>query len=619
MRAFEAMQLLEPRVLLAVVNWDGGGDGTTLTQAQNWAGNVLPGTGDDAVINVAGTPTITHASGTFNVRSLTLAEAMTLSGGTLTVSQASSLGGSFTFSAGVISGAGTVTFTSALTWTGGSMTGAGQTVIGSGATASLSGAGTKGLGRTLTNNGTISHAAGALRFLGSATLSNSAGRPYTVSGTGQLTATGTGNTISNAGVFRKEASGTVTIAVTFNNTGTLNLVNGILNIDGGGTNSGPRNILAGTTLNYRASYIHAAGSTLAGSGSVNLDGGTQTISGSWTANTFLKLVSGTLTGSGTLTTTGPFFWLAGTMTGTGSVVTSGNGKLAISTTGSHVLSRSITNDGVLHYLNGALTVGGTTITNNAGRMLALLPGGTIAVSGGTNVVNNAGTLRKLGSDTLTWDSGNGGLRLNNTGLVDVRNGTLSVAASLVTQISGTTLTGGSWQVYPSGNMGITGVSIRTIGAGASLTLVSENASFASLENLERNDGLITLLQGGDFGAIPLSGTFVNNGTIDIARGATVQIDGGFTQGATGLIRMRAQGTTAGLHSRVQLLGPATLDGTIEWIFVNGFDPAAGVTFDFLSGTGRSGQFAGLTLPTLSGRSVSIEYFATGARLTVVPA
>lgn len=129
MRAFEAMHPLEHRVLLAVVNWDGGGDGTTLTQAQNWAGDVLPGTGDDAVINVAGTPTITHASGTFNVRSLTLAEAMTLSGGTLTVSQASSLGGSFTFSAGVISGAGTVTFTSALTWTGGSMTGAGQTVM----------------------------------------------------------------------------------------------------------------------------------------------------------------------------------------------------------------------------------------------------------------------------------------------------------------------------------------------------------------------------------------------------------------------------------------------------------------------------------------------------------
>lgn len=616
LRAFEAMQFLEPRVLLAVINWDGGGDGTTLTQAQNWAGDVLPGPADDAVINVAGTPTVTHAAGTFNVQSLTLGETMNMSGGTLTVAQASSLGGSFTFSGGTISGAGTVTFTSLLTWSGGSMTGSGQTVIGSGTTANLTTSGTKGLGRTLVNNGTINHSAGALRFLGNATLSNSSGRTYAISGTAQITSAGTGNSISNAGVFRKDASVTVTIAITFNNTGALNLVSGILNLDGGGTNSGARNILSGTTLNYRASYTHAAGSTLAGSGSVNFDGGTQTISGNWTANTFLKLVSGTLTGAGTLTTTGPFFWLAGTMTGSGSVVISGNGKLAISTSGSHVLSRNIVNDGVLHYLNGTLSVGGTTITNNAGRMFALLPAATITVTGGTNIVNNAGTMRKLGPDTITFDAANGGLRLNNTGLVDVRNGILSMTGALVTQVSGTTLTGGSWQIYPVAELDITGVSIRTIGAGASLTMVGADAGFSALENLEVNNGTITLLLGGEHGVIPFGGTFVNNGVIDISRGATVLIDGGFTQGASGVIRMKAQGATAGLFSRVQLLGPATLGGTIEWEFVGGFDPGPGVTLNFITGTASSGQFATTTLPTLSNRAVTIQYFATGARLTV---
>ena len=69
-----AVEQLESRQLLALITWDGGGDGTTLSQAANWAGDVTPGPADDAVVDIGGTPTIAHASGTFSALSLTIAE-----------------------------------------------------------------------------------------------------------------------------------------------------------------------------------------------------------------------------------------------------------------------------------------------------------------------------------------------------------------------------------------------------------------------------------------------------------------------------------------------------------------------------------------------------------------
>ncbi|MCD0463182.1 dockerin type I domain-containing protein [Roseiconus lacunae] len=47
------MEQLEDRIPLAVMGWDGGGDGTSWLDAANWSSNRLPGAGDDVVIDVA--------------------------------------------------------------------------------------------------------------------------------------------------------------------------------------------------------------------------------------------------------------------------------------------------------------------------------------------------------------------------------------------------------------------------------------------------------------------------------------------------------------------------------------------------------------------------------------
>ncbi len=66
--------------------WDGGGDGSTFTDAANWSGNVLPSAGENIVIEQPGAVTITHSSATASTGGITTAEAISVTGGTLIVS-----------------------------------------------------------------------------------------------------------------------------------------------------------------------------------------------------------------------------------------------------------------------------------------------------------------------------------------------------------------------------------------------------------------------------------------------------------------------------------------------------------------------------------------------------
>jgi len=81
-RHFEA---LEPKLMLAAVAWDGGGDGSLWSDPLNWSADVLPGPGDDVLIDADGSPTIsfTAAAGDVQVRSLRASESMRFSGGSL--------------------------------------------------------------------------------------------------------------------------------------------------------------------------------------------------------------------------------------------------------------------------------------------------------------------------------------------------------------------------------------------------------------------------------------------------------------------------------------------------------------------------------------------------------
>jgi RHS repeat-associated protein len=89
--------LLEDRVVPTLITWDGGGGDGLWANALNWSGDVLPGTNDDAVIDVFGQAVSVAISDSRSVNSLTSQGdvLITGSGAGLTVSALSVISGSF--------------------------------------------------------------------------------------------------------------------------------------------------------------------------------------------------------------------------------------------------------------------------------------------------------------------------------------------------------------------------------------------------------------------------------------------------------------------------------------------------------------------------------------------
>src|SRR5437763_12652622 len=96
---------LESLMLLATVNWTNPAGGAW-DIAGNWDLGRLPAAGDDVVINVpTADVTITHATGSDSIHSLTSSEKFNLSGGTLDVATTVQESNNFTLSGGTLADA----------------------------------------------------------------------------------------------------------------------------------------------------------------------------------------------------------------------------------------------------------------------------------------------------------------------------------------------------------------------------------------------------------------------------------------------------------------------------------------------------------------------------------
>ncbi|MCP4853392.1 MAG: RHS repeat protein [Fuerstiella sp.] len=140
---------------------------------------------------------------------------------------------------GVLDVDGDVTVADTLSWSGGTMIGAGKTVLASGGRGTISGGWNKYLGRTLQNAGTIDYSASAFYF---GPISGETGNFDNLS-TGQFNVTGAGDlrnytvgahAFNNVGTFTKSGDGTTTkvVGVAFNSTGTVQVPAGTLDLNG---------------------------------------------------------------------------------------------------------------------------------------------------------------------------------------------------------------------------------------------------------------------------------------------------------------------------------------------------------------------------------------------------
>jgi hypothetical protein len=228
----------------------------------------------------------------------------------------------------------------------------------------------------------------------------------------------------------------------FNNTGTVNVQNGILSLSGGGTHNGATFMAAAGTRTELASGSHSFGGnmTFSGAGQTRLTGGTLTLSGG--ANTLspggsFEIAGGTVNGNGSFGDAGNLLWTGGTIAGTvnlaspANLLLSGNSPRTLRGTFNHAGTALWTGTGDFYFNYGG-------VFNNNGLFVVQNDAQFYNSSGNipTPVFVNNGTLRKIGSTGVTTFSyANGGVNLTNNGILDIQSGQLAVQAACFSSAS----------------------------------------------------------------------------------------------------------------------------------------------------------------------------------------
>ncbi|NJR69755.1 MAG: hypothetical protein HC771_14645 [Synechococcales cyanobacterium CRU_2_2] len=293
----------------------GSGDWAT---ANNWLNSILPGSLDQVKIDRNGDLTVTHSQGNTTINRLDSKEQISVTGGSLTVTDTTLVdalfsvsGGTVSFgggtairdlalSAGTLAGNGSVLVTQGATWTSGTYSGKGLTIAPT-STLNLSGNLTKLLaGGILTNQGLTTWSGGTLvSNTAASVITNAAGGTFDIAGNLTLDqAPGAPlPTFNNAGLLKKTTgTGTASIEATLNNTGEVVVQAGKLALFGGGSNSGSFQIDADATLEFsNRTFTLGAGTVFTGAGTIRLDGG------SLVASEPLSLSSGSFDGVGSFT------------------------------------------------------------------------------------------------------------------------------------------------------------------------------------------------------------------------------------------------------------------------------------------------------------------------------
>ena len=365
-----------------------------------------------------------------------------------------------------------------------------------------------------------------------------------------------------------------------NNTGTIDVQNGTLNLTGSLTSSGLLNVAGGAgvvvaggnqifttgaTLNAAAgaSVIYLSGGLTFSPGVTMTGAGNNRVTGGVSFNGTVNLPNFEVAGGmiyGDFTNTGTLNWTSGTLAG----------RMVIGATG--VLNLTGNADKNLDANQGAKLVNAGVVNWTGGNLVSQMPCGfgsfpvalsnlvggvfniqtdTAIMSSGCSFwnISNAGLLRKIGSNgTNVWS---GGVNANNTGTIDVQNGTLNLASGL-TQLSGTTrLSGG----------------------------------FLNGGTFNLNGGMLS--GSGVINASVINGAVISPGSSP----GTLTINGNYTQTATGVVQMELGGLTPGSEfDRLVVNGQATLAGDLNVTLINGFRPTSGDSFAVMSFTSRSGSF-----------------------------
>ncbi|MBL8699689.1 MAG: choice-of-anchor D domain-containing protein [Alphaproteobacteria bacterium] len=477
--------------------------------AANWNPGV-PGGADTVTIDVAGSQTVTHRTGSSSITSLTNAETLVVNGGSsLTITSNSSNTGTIQAggdSAGTLNLSGlTLTNTGGnlIAATGGTINQASSTIVGGTITATA---------------GTFAPNTGSTNALSGVTLN--------------------GNLNMTSANTRERVSGGLTL------NGTINIDNNsILSFENNQTVSGTGQIIFGSAGAGNRLDLDGTGTTTFGSGitirgrngtigqQVNL-GGTQILNNQ-------GLISADVAG-GNITIT------ESDVTNSGTIEARNSGQLTLQSAVTGGLVRA--DNGVVAQ-NGVRITGSTITTLNGGALRVnsspsnFLDATTISAGSEIDMANSANSRQRVVNGMTL----NGTININNNGILSFESdNTISGAGQIVLGSAG------------AGNrVDFSGNGTTTLGSG--ITIRGQNGTIGQEINV---GGTQTLVNNGTISADVASGTLtitdsavVNNGILQAQGGGTLVLASNVTGGATGQI-------IAGAGSSVIQAG-ITISGTIN--------------------------------------------------------
>ncbi len=546
------------------------------------------------------TGSISISSGTTdfsNAGPVTIANA-TLSGGTLAGTADVNITNSLTWSGGTMSGSGKTIIASGATQN-----------IGTVQTKTLDRR-MENNGTTEWSDGRLVLNAGAFTNNGAFTINsntllqcsdNVANAANVFNNVGSFTKMGTGEARFTTGIN----------GIPFNNSGTVNVQAGTLTLDAGGTETGPFSISTTATLNLStkpftfsvaASITCAAGaggilfgtqatldgavsmadatatftggpvvfnSSFSTTGMLSVSGNAQaTIGNTFAANSLsmtggtltlnaaqnipsLSISGGTLGGTGDFTSPSTFAWSGGTLSGSGKITIASGATLDISSVQTKQLNRPMDNNGTTNWTAGNLLLNAGPLNNNGSFNISstLTFQCSDNIANPANVFNNTGLFTKQGTGELKFTSGQNGIPFNNSGTVNVQAGKLSLESG-VQQLTGATLTGGTWLVGTTGTLNFSSGSNITTNQ-ANVTLDGVGSTFAKIANLATNSGTLTLANGRAFDFTPAGNTFTNTGTFTASGATQLTIPSAIT--------FNTSGTVSG-NADIQFAGTANWSG-----------------------------------------------------------
>jgi hypothetical protein len=546
---------------MANISWKNGVNGNFGTAA-NWNPGTVPTTANIAQITPDGTYTVllnlnrTLSGLTLGGTSGT--QTLNNNGFTLTLNGVSTVGanGVLNLTSGTINGTGALTVSGKLNWSGGTLSGTGKKTI----------SGALNLSNDLTLSTTTLETTGTTVWTGNGTLNTSSAAIWNNTSTGTIDLqsdadfsynnSGTKTTFNNAGTFTK-SNGTTTdesyISGFFNNTGTVQVKAGTLNLSGGGTNTGSFSIDAGATLRITAGYNFNTGNSITGAGNFNIESGsgTTTVNAASTWSAPVNLISGGLTGAGALTISNKLNWNSGVLSGTGKKTVSGTLNLISNQYSQHVIIGTTlettgatvwTGNGTFYAQNGAIwnnTSTGTIDLQNDADF-------SFVYDNPISTFNNAGTFTK--SNGTTTDDSFIDAIFNNTGTVHVKAGALRLIR---------------------GGTGGTNTGNFSIDAGATLRITADYYNFdagnsvTGAGNFNIESGIATTVNAASTWSAPVN---LINGTLTGAGALTISNKLNWSGGTLSGTGKKTISGTLNLGGDSANLGVTTLEttGTTVW-------------------------------------------------------